>query len=112
MHPSAGTSCSGTTTPEGQDYIRGLLHQAISGDGAFLVSGDRVMGVRTVPIDASGHAIYTYPIAARGRLTVDHYFKRDASGVAHVEGRVDVAATATLAGGGFHCSVPFTGRRG
>lgn len=105
-------NCLGTTTPEGQDYIRGLLHQATSGPGGVLVSGESVVGLRTVPIDASGHARYTYPMAAFGSLTVDYSFTRDPSGVAHVKETVDVAATHSLAGGGFHCYVSSSGTRG
>lgn len=105
-------TCLGTTTPAGQEYIRGLLHQATSGSGGVLVSGDSVVGLRTVPIDASGHAKYTYPMALFGSLTVDYSFSRDPSGVAHVNESVDVAATHSLASGGFHCSLPFTGTRG
>jgi hypothetical protein len=105
-------TCLGTTTPTGQDYIRGLLHQAASGSGGVLVNGDSVVGLRTVPIDASGHARYTYPMAAFGSLTVDYSFTRDPSGVAHVKETVDVAATHSLASGGFHCYVSSSGTRG
>jgi hypothetical protein len=70
------------------------------------------VGLRTVPIDASGHARYTYPMAAFGSLTVDYSFTRDPSGVAHVKETVDVAATHSLAGGGFHCYVSSSGTRG
>jgi hypothetical protein len=42
---------------------------------------------------------------------VNYYFKRDDNGDAHVSGTVDVAATNSLAGGGFHCSIPFAGTR-
>jgi hypothetical protein len=111
IDPKPPQTCFGTTTPEGQDYIRSLLHQAMPGSGAVQVSGNNLMGVRTVPIDASDHAVYTYPQAAFGKLTVNYYFKRDDNGDAHVSGTVDVAATNSLAGGGFHCSIPFAGTR-
>jgi hypothetical protein len=43
---------------------------------------------------------------------VDYSFTRDPSGVAHVKETVDVAATHSLASGGFHCYVSSSGTRG
>jgi hypothetical protein len=67
-----------------------------------------------VAIDANGHAGYTNPLGAIGRLIVDYYFSRDGTGVAHVKGTYDISGRNV----GYdsvaqvNCTVNFSGRRG
>jgi hypothetical protein len=79
------------------------------------VEGNALQGPNgPVAIDANGHAGYTNPLGAIGRLIVDYYFSRDGTGVAHVKGTYDISGRNV----GYdsvaqvNCTVNFSGRRG